>query len=214
MKKFFALILFVSLFTAARAADYKFPGFSCVDKGKIAEALSRADTTSRRATMLILQQLADRQTPVTFAELCRIIDDVTAQFEYSSDATRNNYRVLFKKQVALLREQCTDLRKDAIAFCNQNPSAFDVYYFIHIKDLFTPVQRYAGIKQCLMKYDYKPADTLCMFEQLVGIGIDLEGIDIKGDLSKLNRRFSLRLVRDKTAWTPVVQSVRTAISAF
>ena len=213
MKKILIFTLFAGLISVLTAADFKHPGFSCTDKNKIAAALVNADTPARRCSVLILQRLAEK-APENFNDLCKIIDEVTADANFGSELARSRYRMILKKQFALHREQCEVMRKDAIEFCIQNPSEHDAYYFVRVKDLFTIAQRYAGIKSCLLKYNYQPQFTLTLIEQLVELGIDLENVDVKADLDKLNKKFSLKLVRDKAAWTPVVQNIRTALSTF
>ena len=213
MKKFLIFTLFAGLFTVLSAAEFKHPGFSCTDKNKIAEALTNADTPMRRCSILILQRLAETP-PENFSDFCKIIDDVTADADLGDKNTRARYSMIFKKLYALKREQCASLRKDAIEFCLQNPSEHDANYFMIIKDHFSAAQRYSGIKECLLQYNYTPAYTLQLIEQLVELSIELEGVDVKADLDKLNKKFSLKLVRDKAAWTPVVSSIRTAISTF
>ena len=213
MKKIVIFTLFAGLCSMMAAADFKHPGFSCSDKNKIAAALANADTPIRRCSVLIVQRLTEK-APEDFTELCKIVDEVTANADFSSETARTRYRMILKKQFPLYREQCKALQRDAIEFCIQNPSEHDAHYFVRIKDLFTTAQRYAGIKSCLLKYNYQPQFTLTLIERLVELGIDLENVDVKADLDKLNKKFSLKLVRDKAAWTPVVQNIRTALSTF
>ena len=213
MKKILIFTLFAGLFSVLAAADFKHPGFSCTDKNKISAALVNADTPIRRCSVLILQRLTEK-APENFNDLCKIVDEVTADANFGSEPARSRYRMILKKQFPLYREQCKVLQKDAIEFCIQNPSEHDVHYFVRIKDLFTAAQRYAGIKSCLQQYNYNPQLTLTLIEQLVELGIELENVDVKADLDKFNKKFSLKLVRDKAAWTPVVQNIRTALSTF
>ena len=213
MKKILIFTLFAGLFSVLTAAEFKHPGFSCEDKNKITEALANADTPHRRTSMLILQKLAE-STPQTFADFSKLVDDITAGVEFGSSQKQAKYRIVFKKQYVLFRDQCEPLRKDMIDFCIQNPSNFDAHVFMRLEKYLTAEQRYAGLRDCLMRYNYAPGITLNIVEQLVESGIGLENVGVKADLDKLNKKFSLKLVRDKAAWTPVVQNIRTALSTF
>lgn len=213
MKKILIFTLFAGLCSVLAAAGFTHPGFSCTDKNKIAEAIANADAPSRLSSVLVLQRVNEKE-PENFNELCKLIDEVTASVKFPSVAARESARVGLKKQYPLLRKQCAAFRQDAIALCAKTPTEHDAYYYMKAKDLFTPSQRYLGINKCLMKFEYNPTVTLMLIEELVVSGIELEGVDVKGDLNKLNKKFSLRLVRDKATWTPIVQAIRTAMSAY
>lgn len=216
MKKIFTLILFAAFLSMAVAEEFKHPGLSCTDKDKLSSALAAADSPWNRGSILILQKLAE--TPVAdFKGLCNTIDSVIANVKFTSEDNKKDWLRIYKKQFPLFNENCFNTRKDAARFCIENPCSYDYYYYTHQKadDFLSKEQQYAGLIHCLMKYnDYTPQQVLSMITCLVEAGIELPDMDIKVDLVKLNRKFSLRLVDDKAAWTPVVQNIRTALSTF
>ncbi|MBE6367908.1 MAG: hypothetical protein E7052_08400 [Lentisphaerae bacterium] len=216
MKKIMTLFLFSAFLGMAMADEFKHPGLSCTDKDKLSAALSAADNSWRRGSILILQKLADHR-PADFEELCAVIDTTVADLDFGSESARKNILQTYKKQFALFNDNLSAFRKDAALFCIENPCSYDFYYYTHAKakEFFSKEQRYAGLMHYLIDYnDYTPQQVLLAVTHLVEVGIELPDVDVKSDLIKLNRKFSLRLVRDKDAWTPVVQNIRTAMATF
>ena len=68
--------------------------------------------------------------------------------------------------------------------------------------------------RCLLNNDLAPDRALQLITALVAAAESANVDAVKADLAKLNRRYSLRLVENKTAWTPVVQAIRTAMETF
>ena len=51
-------------------------------------------------------------------------------------------------------------------------------------------------------------------DRIIDVGPTLSGVDVKGDLQKLNRKFSRFLLKDKAKWEPVIAKIRTTLETY
>lgn len=216
MKKTFLLVLALTFSAFCADAAFIYPGSYCTDKARLAACLATAETVSQRFLVTALIALADK-TPATFAEFCSMMDEVGKKVNFSSEAARSRTVTLYKKQLVLRRTNLNRFFADALSFAAQNPCRFDIFFYdgnaLARKNL-TPIQRYNAIIRNLIKYNYSPNHTKKFVTSLIELAVGLENIDVKADLNKLNRLFSAKLAADPTAWTPVVQLIRTALSTY
>lgn len=211
MKKFFAL-LFLSISAVTFAADYTFPGWKCTDKAKITAAIAAAPDDGIKLRDSILLQLAETP-PNTYAELCAIVDKT---IDASDVKAKDYHKIAFKKQFPYCRNEFI---VEAWEFCKKNPSDYDFYYVAYkAKQLnFTDLQVYAYMRDYLFKNSPHAALTRQAIDVLLNAAVMVDGTDginVKSDLQRLNRKFSKNLLDNKAAWEPVIAKLRTTLETY
>lgn len=211
MKKFFAL-LFLSISAVTFAADYTFPGWKCTDKAKITAAIAAAPDDGIKLRDSILLQLAETP-PNTYAELCAIVDKTID----ASDAKAKDYhKIAFKKQFPHCRNEFII---EAWEFCKKHPSDYDFYYVVYRTEQlnFTDLQVYAYMRDYLFKNSPNATLTRQAIDVLLNAAVmadGTDGINVKSDLQRLNRKFSKNLLDNKAAWEPVIAKLRTTLETY
>ena len=211
MKKFFAL-LFLSISAVTFAADYTFPGWKCTDKAKITAAIAAAPDDGIKLRDSILLQLAETP-PNTYAELCAIVDKTID----ASDAKAKDYhKIAFKKQFPHCRNEFII---EAWEFCKKHPSDYDFYYVAYRTEQlnFTDLQVYAYMRDYLFKNSPNATLTRQAIDVLLNAAVmadGTDGINVKSDLQRLNRKFSKNLLDNKAAWEPVIAKLRTTLETY
>ena len=211
MKKFFAL-LFLSISAVTFAADYTFPGWKCTDKAKITAAIAAAPDDGIKLRDSILLQLAETP-PNTYAELCAIVDKT---IDASDVKAKDYHKIAFKKQFPYCRNEFI---AEAWEFCKKNPSDYDFYYVAYkAKQLnFTDLQVYAYMRDYLFKNSPNATLTRQAIDVLLNAAVMVDGTDginVKSDLQRLNRKFSKNLLDNKAAWEPVIAKLRTTLETY
>ena len=211
MKKFFAL-LFLSISAVTFAADYTFPGWKCTDKAKITAAIAAAPDDWAKLRDTILLQLAETP-PNTYAELCAIVDKT---IDASDVKTKDYYKIQYKKQFPFCRNEFI---AEAWEFCKKNPSDYDFYYVAYqTKQLnFTDLQVYAYMRDYLFKNSPNATLARQAIDALLNAAVMVDGTDginVKSDLQRLNRKFSKNLLDNKAAWEPVIAKLRTTLETY
>lgn len=212
MKKLFALLLTFAA-VALFAADYQFPGWKCTDQAKLTAAAAAAPSEWEKTLIVILQKLATN--PVSnFEQLCKIIDE---EVNASEITDKNSAFIEFKKQFPYCRNEFI---KEAWEFCKKNPSAYDFYFVAYKAEQLnlTELQRYLSIRDLLFKYNTADASHVReLIDSLLDVAVASDGVDgisVKEDLQKLNRKFSKHLLDDKAAWEPVIAKIRTTLETY
>ena len=160
----------------------------------------------------ILLQLAETP-PNTYAELCAIVDKTID----ASDVKAKDYRkIAFKKQFPYCRNEFI---VEAWEFCKKNPSNYDFYYVAYkAKQLnFTDLQVYAYMRDYLFKNSPNATLTRQAIDVLLNAAVMVDGTDginVKSDLQRLNRKFSKNLLDNKAAWEPVIAKLRTTLETY
>ena len=211
MKKFFAL-LFLSISAVTFAADYTFPGWKCTDKAKITAAIAAAPDDGIKLRDSILLQLAETP-PNTYAELCAIVNKT---IDASDVKAKDYHKIAFKKQFPYCRNEFI---AEAWEFCKKNPSDYDFYYVAYkAKQLnFTDLQVYAYMRDYLFKNSPNATLTRQAIDVLLNAAVMVDGTDginVKSDLQRLNRKFSKNLLDNKAAWEPVIAKLRTTLETY
>lgn len=211
MKKFFAL-LFLSISAVTFAADYTFPGWKCTDKAKITAAIAAAPDDGIKLRDSILLQLAETP-PNTYAELCAIVDKT---IDASDVKAKDYHKIAFKKQFPHCRNEFII---EAWEFCKKHPSDYDFYYVAYRTEQlnFTDLQVYAYMRDYLFKNSPNATLTRQAIDVLLNAAVmadGTDGINVKSDLQRLNRKFSKNLLDNKAAWEPVIAKLRTTLETY
>lgn len=212
MKKFFALLSIAFAAVTLSAADYTFPGWKCTDKAKITAAIAAAPDDGIKLRDSILLQLAETP-PNTYAELCAIVDKAV---DASEITTKDYYKIQYKKQFPFCRNEFI---AEAWEFCKKNPSDYDFYYVAYqTKQLnFTDLQVYAYMRDYLFKNSPNATLARQAIDALLNAAVMVDGTDginVKSDLQRLNRKFSKNLLDNKAAWEPVIAKLRTTLETY
>lgn len=213
MKKLFALlsITFAAITLTAAESTFKFPGWKCTDEVKLAEAYA-AGNVYQKTQVVILRDLA-KTPPKTYAELCAIVDKAV---DASEITTKDSYKNLYKKQFAYCRNE---FLAEAWDFCQKNPSYYNFYYVAYkAKKLnLTDLQVYEYMRDYLLKNSPGAVLAREAIDVLLNAAVMIDGTDginVKSDLQRLNRKFSKNLLDNKAAWEPVIAKIRTSIETY
>ena len=204
------LFAFTMLAAVFAHAAYVRPNMNSADSATLATALEAATTTDQKVFVSTIIEI-NAKAPASFAELCQIVDRMADK--YSATETT---RVYYKKMFAYSNKKCRGFIREAALFCIENPTRYDSAFITgkHSAEFFTQPQVYTIAMRCLLNNDLAPDRALQLITALVAAAESANVDAVKADLAKLNRRYSLRLVENKTAWTPVVQAIRTAMETF
>lgn len=214
MKRF--LIVFVSVVMAmGLMADYKFPGYDCKDAAKYtaaAEAAANAKNLYSKCNCLILAKML--QNPVSsFSAFCTLVDSVIDAERDIPETQKPLLKVSIKKNICYFKKLWP---AQLWEFCQANPSSIDVHFVVHrstdlgIKD----AQLYTIIISRLL-HNNIPANYVAeALDKIAEVAPNLTGVDVKADLQKLNRKYSVYLYKDKAKWEPVIAKLRTMIETY
>ena len=212
MKKIFAVPLFAVLALNVFAAEYKFPGYNCTDQAQFTAAAAEAKTPYSRCVNTILLRML--QKPVSnFTEYCALVDEVVGAEKNATEAGKKSLKISLKKQIPYIKNLWT---ADVWKFCQANPSAFDVRFAMTKAKAIglTDAQLYAFLTDKLMHGGYAPELVSAAIDKLAAIGPTLSGVDVKADFQKLNRKYSIFLLKNKAKWEPVIAKIRTVLETY
>ena len=212
MKKIFAVSLFAVLALNAFAAEYKFPGYNCTDQAQFTAAAAEAKTPYSRCVNTILLRML--QKPVSnFTEFCALVDEVVGAEKNATEAGKKSLKISLKKQIPYIKNLWT---ADVWKFCQANPSVFDLRFAMSkAKALgMSDAQLYALVTDKLLHGIYAPELVSQAIDKLAAIGPTLSGVDVKADFQKLNRRYSIFLLKNKAKWEPVIAKIRTTLETY
>ncbi len=206
---FFVFAIFAAVFSAS-AATFTRPNMNSADSATLNAALEAATAPEQKAFVSIIMEI-NSKTPATFADLCAVVDRVSDKYSVGLRT-----RIFYKKQIAYCHKKFHTFLRDAAQFCIENPSLYDRVYIAGARTakFFTDEQIYSISMRCLLEYVKSPSGVLRLIKVAVKASNCVSPDVVKSDFEKLNRRYSLLLVEDKAAWTPVVQAIRTAMETF
>lgn len=205
-------LLFTLLSTAAivASAAYVRPALNTASTDEINASLASATTAAQKGYCTLLLRVKQEKIE-SFAQFTKMVDEVCDSFKLPN-ATKVHWKKFFALHHAALRPYIAD----ACRFCIENPSKYDRVYLTRkfaVKS-FTPEQRYVMSVKCLLEYELPPQNALALISTLIENSTSVAPEAVKAELVKINRKYSLFLVKDKAAWTPVVQAIRTALETY
>jgi len=213
MKKIFTVSLFAALSLSAFAA-YKFPGFHCTDPALYAAAASEAAAVNKYSKCINIILMKMLQSPVkNFADYCALVDSVVDAEKFTHESGKKSLKTNLKKKIPYIKDLWIE---DAWQFCQANPSELDLGFVINKNKALgmTDAQVYAYLIDRLLHENFKPYHVSMAVDKLVAIVPILSGVDAKGDFQKLNRKYSIFLLKDKAKWEPVIAKIRTALETY
>jgi hypothetical protein len=210
MKKSIAAFVFAALCISA-FADYSFPGWKCKDPAKFTASIAEAKTLYHKSRDTVLLRLL--QKPVdNFTDFCSLVDTTVDSFNDPDNAAE--IKIGLKKQIPFCQRIWL---ADAWKFCQANPSIYDYYYVSHVANQIgmSDAQVYAWLVDHVLRMKICFPDIVSpAIDRIIDVGPTLSGVDVKGDLQKLNRKFSRFLLKDKAKWEPVIAKIRTTLETY
>ncbi len=211
MKKIFAVSLFAVLALNV-FAEYKFPGYNCTDPAQFSAAAAEAKTPYSRCVNTVLLRML--QKPVAnYIEYCALVDEVVGAEKTATEPGKKSLKISLKKQIPYIKNLWT---ADVWKFCQANPSALDLRFAMSkAKALgMSDAQLYALVTDKLLHGIYAPELVSQAIDKLAAIGPTLSGVDVKADFQKLNRKYSIFLLKNKAKWEPVIAKIRTVLETY
>lgn len=204
MKKLVIALAIIAV--AVHAAEFQWPGWNCKDVTLLQEQLELAPTDEWKMTVAILLACAQNK-PADFAASCTVIDNaITALKPDATDAERT----MRKKQFAYCTGQ---FKADLIAYCQANPTSYDVHVALVYHDLAWAKQR---MMELIMQIKLTPVQAMNCISVFVAGSINGEITDenMKEILRKLDLRYTDLLSSNKEEWSPVVAKIRTLLDRY
>ena len=212
MKKFYAICLFATLALSA-FAEYQFPGWQCKDPAKFTVSIAEAKTTYQKSRDTVLLRML--QKPVdNFADFCSLVDTTVDSFSVNGGDNPAGIKQGLKKQIPYSKKI---FLAAAWKFCQANPSSFDFHYVLGNTDRtgMNNAQIYAWLIDHILRVkNCPPVIVSKTIDRMLDIAQTLTDVDVKGDLQKMNRKFSRFLLQDKAKWEPVIAKIRTTLETY
>lgn len=206
------IIVFALCSAMCVSAAYVKPKINTTDPEVLAKALAEAEKPEQKMHVELIQSFNSTKVN-SFSDLVKKVSIIGDKYSIKSEQ-----KISFIKRFAFYRLDCQQFLSQACIYCLENPSKLDRIFFINstTKKFFTPAQLYAGSLRCLQTVNTTllPREAVLLVTNLVEYSGTLDPAAVKSDLAQLNRRYSLLLIKDKAAWTPVVQTIRTALETF
>ena len=199
MKKLFLSTLVLSVL-CIQAAD-TFPGWGGKDPAPYKAAADSASRINNKANNLVMYKFLSQKAK-TFADLCRIVDEVCDDL-YEKPAENAERKLTIKKMFAVCRGQFIP---ECVAFAEKNPSWYDLYLANAYRGdkkraydfLLTTYKRYF--------YNYQPDLHIRTLKNLAAWGKKAEIASLKADFAKLKPHVDRLSAKNKTRWAEFVKT--------
>lgn len=212
MKKFLAtiMVLGAAICLHAKWVDCNSKDMAEID-AEIKACTGTAKNVVRKRTYLHVVKKMATKAPKSYAEFMNTVE-TSCKEQNASEADRN----FIVKIIGIRSRDCVPFRAQLAKYCLANPSVTDINWFSNkaVSKYFTKEQLYTGAVTCLSKYTLKPSTALRLFKVAVNNSNAVDQARVKQDLQQLNKIYSLKLLDDKAKWTPVVQGIRTILTAL
>lgn len=199
MKKMFLSILVLSSL-CIQAAD-TFPGWGGKDPAPYKAAADSASRINNKANNLVMYKFLSQKAK-TFADLCRIVDEVCDDL-YEKPAENAERKLTIKKMFAVCRGQFIP---ECVAFAEKNPSWYDLYLANAYRGdkkraydfLLATYKRYF--------YNYQPDLHIKTLKNLAAWGKEAKIATLKTDFAKLKPHVDRLSAKNKTRWAEFVKT--------
>lgn len=176
----------------------------------------------------------DPQTAYTkvIAQICKnclqgnyaTFDEVHQMVRKEVQALASNYytpQVLDDRAASIskiLADKRLGLRNGAFELAAKKPGVYDIGMYLHWPEHGLSAEGlYNAILSRLIMFNEKiePKVALAAVSRIIEIGAVNNDIKTqKQDLQKLNRIYSLKVLKDKASWEPVCSQIRTALDTY
>ena len=199
MKKLFLSTLVLSSL-CIQAAD-TFPGWGGKDPAPYKAAADTATRINNKANNLVMYKFLSQEAK-TFADLCRIVDEVCDDL-YEKPAENAERKLTLKKMFAVCRGQFIP---ECVAFAEKNPSWYDLYLANAYRGdkkraydfLLATYKRYF--------YNYQPDLHIKTLKNLAAWGKEAKIASLKADFARLKPHVDRLSAKNKTRWAEFVKT--------
>lgn len=220
MKKFALILTLVIVTVVSFAAEYKHPGWFCEDNVLINtqyQIAKEAGDVDKQITCLVLMKFNEGKIK-TFVELKDVVATVVKEVNGKEKKSTNWKTIFFIKRFSCSRRQ---FLTEVWNYCKANPSNFDAYFMLDFEnnEICSNEERYVFLVNYLINTNFANSGPIVQLvkqcvEKVIDLGVIVNVTSQKADLQKINRKFSKNLLKDKTAWEPVIAMVRTALETY
>ena len=199
MKKQFLSTLVLSVL-CVQAAD-TFPGWGGKDPAPYKAAADSASRINNKANNLVMYKFLSQKAK-TFADLCRIVDEVCDDL-YEKPVENAERKLTIKKMFAVCRGQFIP---ECVAFAEKNPSWYDLYLANAYRG--DKKRAYAFLLATYKRYfyNYQPDLHIKTLKNLAAWGKEAKIASLKADFAKLKPHVDRIYAKNKTRWADFVKT--------
>ena len=199
MKKMFLSILVLSSL-CIQAAD-TFPGWGGKDPAPYKAAADSASRINNKANNLVMYKFLSQKAK-TFADLCRIVDEVCDDL-YEKPAENAERKLTIKKMFAVCRGQFIP---ECVAFAEKNPSWYDLYLANAYRGDKKRAYDFLLVTYKRYFYNYQPDLHIKTLKNLAAWGKEAKIASLKADFSRLKPHVDRLSAKNKTRWAEFVKT--------
>lgn len=208
-----------TLAVAAFAVD--FPGWKPKDASTVQPYYEEAVKNKNFhgvSTALYLMDFAKNGVPTTFDAYKAMIEknvDIAAKTLGITDETM----IKGVKASTITQSACcrNEFCKEAYVYgMANNREEYCMYFMLHRNVGMDDAQVYKTCKDMLMTKNLNSRYASTALDKMIesSLKADIDNATLKADLQKLNRKFSLMLIKDKAKWEPIVAKIRTTLETL
>ena len=199
MKKLFLSTLVLSVL-CVQATD-TFPGWGGKDPAPYKAAADSATRINNKANNLVMYKFLCLKAG-TFADLCRIVDEVCDDL-YEKPVENAERKLTLKKMFSVCRGQFIP---ECVAFAEKNPSWYDLYLANAYRG--DKKRAYAFLLATYNRYfyNYQPDLHIRTLKNLAAWGKEAKIATLKTDFTKLKPHVDRLSAKNKTRWADFVKT--------
>ena len=199
MKKLFLSTLVLSVL-CIQAAD-TFPGWGGKDPAPYKAAADSASRINNKANNMVMYKFLSQKAK-TFADLCRIVDEVCDDL-YEKPAENAERKLTLKKMFVVCRGQFIP---ECVAFAEKNPSWYDLYLANAYRGDKTRAYNFLLASYKRYFYNYQPDMHLKTLKNLAAWGKEAKIASLKEDFTKLKPHVERISAKNKAKWADFVKT--------
>ena len=199
MKKLFLSTLVLSVL-CVQAAD-TFPGWGGKDPAPYKAAADSAARINNKANNLVMYKFLSLKAG-TFADLCRIVDEVCDDL-YEKPVENAERKLTLKKMFAVCRGQFIP---ECVAFAEKNPSWYDLYLANAYRGDKKRAYDFLLVTYKRYFYNYQPDLHIKTLKNLAAWGKEAKIASLKADFARLKPHVDRLSAKNKTRWAEFVKT--------
>lgn len=185
------------------------------DIKKIEEAIANPDNTYTKMTASIAKNLVTTDYK-TFADMqAMVVKEVAALTATGYKGDRLKDREVINTKLCC--QTITKFRKNAFDLAKAYPQAYDVGMYLNWPEHgLSDAELYNVLITYLLKFNDKLQVSVVnkAIDRIIEISSVANINNVKTDLQKLNRIYSMKVLKDQETWEPVVSKIRTILDTY
>ena len=221
MKKLVLSALMCTLAVAAFATDFSHPGWKIADASKYDAMYEVAISQKNFSSAVCMAYLADftkNGVPATFEEYKAVIAKNVDSVAKVLNITDKELIEKTKNQAICQSCYCrAEFQKEGYASCIEYNLPFYSGFFLTRATAIglNNDELYVACRNWLMKFDYDSVNKhLVKIMINASLESNIDNATLKADLQKLNRKFSVKLIKNKAQYEPIVAEIRTVLETL